>query len=702
MSDIKIYGGAAVPAAMYSKGDFVLNSGVNATKAGLFEFKDIPMGVSLYSFGALFALDQRSYGQFLETTGDDYSKAMYRVHHGWDRCYSAHTGFSYGEKITITHDPDPHYRRTARAFYVVPPTVTLTAPSITGDANTLQAVAGGVMKILPQPDVRIIHTIECGVENAAYVNVMNDTKGYIAKTYTYTLQDMFMVVASSRLFYFQRVDDEWVFQQTLNSPVGLGPWCSMNHDYFVSISGGSIVKFKNTDNVWAWESTTYTGGTIQQICMNTNDVVLGGPINILRYLRKKGSGDPAEYNARFVEQINLETDVVSYMEGSGYFYQYPEYSRSEGQINSIEHNGETFGLYHMLDGGNFSYATETCVLFKLYNYGGATVFVGPNAQSVFGGSKTESEWDWHQFNFDNMDYMFLCDTDVYDEACGGGYWIHDYSYNTLVVGEGYTRDDFMAPRTDGAEPTIFTTSFYGTLWDRNVNGLLMSVVGSTFRWEKTTKSGVSWDPKLSSGGMYRRLDLGDELFFVNSTNSSGEVYLAKPVFENFLANSPAVATFKFTSQSAIVSINEMTATVTNPVGTLITVTLSEDNITFYKWGGTSWDVSSGPSDGADFATTAIELLTSPFVVSAEPNVYVRVELTTTTEEDSPSLVNLQLIVGTVSTSRSKLADTSEVLITMESATETTFTSKFGSIVLCEAQVSLIAPKHTVGLDDHVK
>ena len=177
MTDIKVYGGAAVPAAMYSKGDFVLNSGVNTTKAGLHEFRDIPGGANLISYGTLFAMDQKSYGQFLETDGSDYSKAMYRVHHGWNRYYGSHTTFGYGQVLTIEHDIDPLHRRIARAYYVVPPLLTLTLPSIEVDANAMYNSYTGVLQLLPGPTVEVIHTIQLPLEHAEYIHLMSATKG---------------------------------------------------------------------------------------------------------------------------------------------------------------------------------------------------------------------------------------------------------------------------------------------------------------------------------------------------------------------------------------------------------------------------------------------------------------------------------------------------------------------------------------------
>ncbi len=700
MGDIKTYGGTAVPAAMYNKGDFVLNSPVSTQKAGIHEFRDIPGGTNLSNFGVLFMSDQKDLGQFLETVGEDYTKAMYRVHHGWDRFYGAHTTFGLGSTITIEHDNDPLHRRMARAFYTVPPSVTLTSPSIVVDANAMYNSYTGVLELLPGPTVEVIHTIQLPIEHAPYVHLMNATKGYLAKAHYY--DDEFIVTVSNRLYWFKEIGGVWTFMQALNSPVSLGYMCAMNQEYFVGINGGTVHIFKKTDDVWAYDQSVGVGGTIRQICIHPNNVVLGYAINHLKVLVD------LTYTTRQMNNVNLETGEVTFVNNGGDFYNYREPSRFEGMIATVDYNNETFAMYHMMTGGSmFSYQGECYLLFQMTGDGGGSVVHRGDASggSVFGGGRTSSEWNWQQYNFDNRDFQLHAETNVYDAACGGGY-VDDYDYMTLVMGY-HDSNQFMDNRQSGAYPeTVFPSYYYShnRLWDSTDPDMLKVLQNNSFYWQRSERTGVGWDAKLTnSSRFYRRLDFDNSLFFTYSTDGSAEVYLVKPVFEGFIGSSPSVATFTFNSQVDVVSITDMWAeSIIIPAGATIKFTFSSDNVTFYKWGGSSWDVSSDASDGADYATTVAALATNPFPVDTVPVVYVRVELSTVDNALTPRIFNLELEVGGVASGRAQQADSSEIKIHYEGATKTVFTSLMQSNVLCEAQVSIVAPKYTEGLDDHVK
>jgi hypothetical protein len=705
MSDIKIYGGAAVPAAMYSKGDFVLNSGVNTTKAGVHEFRDIPGGANLYSYGTLFAMDQQSYGQFLETSAGDYSKAMYRVHHGWDRYYGSHTTFGLGKTLTIEHDRDPLHRRMARAYYTVPPSLTLTSPSITVDANAMFNSYTGVLELLPSPHVQVIHNIQLPIEHAEYIHLMSANKGYLCKANYYN--DEFIVTVSNRLYWFKKVSNVWTFMQAVNSPVGLGYMCAMNQEYYVNISGSTVHIFKKTNDVWAYVQSINGGGsTIRQICMHPNNPVLGYAVNYCQVLFDKTS------TTRQMNNVDLELGVSTLADSGGNFYNYREYSRFEGMIATVDYDSKTYGMYHLLTGNSmFTYLGEAyCLLEMDGEHGASTVFVGDaDGGSVFGGGTTNSEWDWQQYNFDNRDMQLIAETNVYDAACGGGY-VKDYQYNTCIM-RYHDANQFMPYRTEGAKPTTLFPSYYYThnrLWDSSDSDLLKVVQSDTFYWQMTSRPGVTWDPLLTnSSRFYRRLgelDYQDnELFFTYSTDGSAQVYLCRAVFEGFLGSSGSVATFQFNSAVDVVSVTNMSAEeLYVPTGTTLSFTFSDDNVTFYKWGGTSWDISSGASDGTDWATTLAALQSSAFPVNTVPTVYVRVSMTTTDTEVTPRIFNLELEVGAVSTGRGHLADSSEVSIVFEGATRTVFTSLMQSNVLLEAQVSIVAPKYNEGLDDFYK
>ncbi len=701
MGDIKIYGGAAVPASMYNKGDFVLNTPVSTQKAGLHEFRDIPGGINLLSYGTLFGSDQRDLGQFLETDGSDYSKAMYRVHNGWNRYYQAHTTFGFGSTITIEHDKDPLHRRMARAYYTVPPSLTLTAPSVSSDANTLSNAYSGAIQMLPAPTVEVIHEIQLPIEHAEYVHLMNATKGYLAKAHYY--DDEFMVTVSNRLYWFKRVNSVWTFMQAVNSPVSLGYMCAMNQEYFVSVSGSTVHLFKKTDDVWAFDKSVWAGGgTIRQICMHPNNVVLGYAINHLKVLFD------LTYTTRQMNNIDLETGEVSFTNAGGDFYNYRESCSGEGMIATVDYDNETYGLYHLLTGaGMFTYLGEAYCLLKMTGDGGGSlVRIGPaDGGSVFGGGRTSSYWSWKQHNFDNRDMQLMAGVNVYDAACGGGF-VDDYDYMTLVM-QYHDVKQFMDYRTSGATPeTLFPSYYYShdRLWDSSDPDLLKVIQSSNFYWEREERSGVMWDSRLTnSSRFYRRLDFDDSLFFTYSTDGSARVYLAKPVFEGFLASTPAVSTFTFTSLQNVVSVTDMWAeTVLMPAGTLIKMGFSSDNLTFYKWGGSSWDVSVDASDGADYPTTLAALATNPFPVDTVKTVYVRVELSTTVNTSTPYILNLELEVGAVASGRAQQADSSEIKIHFDGSTKTVFTSLMQSNVLCEAQVSIVAPKYTEGLEDHLK
>jgi hypothetical protein len=386
MTDIKVYGGTAVPAAMYSKGDFVLNSGVNTTKGGLHEFRNIPGGANLLSYGTLFAMDQKNWGQFLETDGGDYSKAMYRVHHGWDRYYGSHTTFSVGKTITIEHDRDPLHRRMARAFFTVPPTLTLTAPSITVDANAMFNSYTGVLELLPSPHVQVVDNIQLPLEHAEYIHLMSANKGYLCKANYYN--EEFIVTVSNRLYWFKKIGATWTFMQAVNSPVGLGYMCAMNQEYYVNVAGSSVSIFKKTDDVWAYvQSINGGGGTIRQICMHPNNVVLGYAVNHLKVLFD------LTYTTRQMNDIDLELGVSSYYNSGGDFYNYREPSRFEGMIATVDYDrleGKTYGMYHLLTGaGMFTYLGEAYTLLEMHgDDGGTRPFTGAaDGGSVFGGGR---------------------------------------------------------------------------------------------------------------------------------------------------------------------------------------------------------------------------------------------------------------------------------------------------------------------------
>lgn len=701
MTDIKVYGGAAVPAAMYSKGDFVLNSGVNTTKAGLHEFRDIPGGANLISYGTLFAMDQKSYGQFLETDGSDYSKAMYRVHHGWNRYYGSHTTFGYGQVLTIEHDIDPLHRRIARAYYVVPPLLTLTLPSIEVDANAMYNSYTGVLQLLPGPTVEVIHTIQLPLEHAEYIHLMSATKGYLCKANYY--DDEFMVTVSNRLYWFKKVDSVWTFMQAVNSTVGLGLLCAMNQEYFVSVSGTTVHIFKKTNDVWAYDKSVNVGGiTIRQICMHPNNVVLGDPINYLQVLFD------LTYNTRQMNVIDLELGTSTLYQSNGNFFDYRQSTYFEGQIATVDYEGETYGMYHLLTGNSmFTYLGEACCLFKMTGEtSGTIVYQGDtDGGSVFGGGTTDSEWDWQQYNFDNKDFQLISETHVNDPACGGGY-IPDYDYNVCVM-LNYDVSQFMNSRSDGALPVTTFPRYphlHNRLWDSSDQEMLRVIQDDSFRWAREIKYGVTWDPLLTNTTrFYRRLDFDNSLFFTYSTDGSAQVYLAKPVFEGFLGSSGSVATFQFNSQVDVVSVTDMWAeTLLVPAGTSLKFTFSDDNVTFYFWGGSSWVISTGASDGTDFTTTVAALQSTGFPVNTVSTVYVRVEMTTTDNALTPKIFGLELEVGAVSDGRGQQADSSEIKIHFEGATKTVFTSLMQSNVLCEAQVSIVAPKYTEALDDHLK
>jgi hypothetical protein len=702
MSDIKVYGGAAVPAAMYNKGDFVLNTGVNTTKAGLHEFRDIPGGADLYSFGTIFAMDQKSYGQFLETDGGDYSKAMYRVHHGWNRYYGSHTTFGYGQELIIEHDIDPLHRRVARAFFLIPPSMTLTTPNTLVDANAMYNSYTGVLQLLPSPTVEVIHNIQLPVEHAAYIHLMSADKGYLCKANYY--DDEFVVTVSNRLYWFKKIDSVWTFMQAVNSTVSLGSLCAMNQEYYVCVSGTTVHVFKKTNDVWAYDKSIGVGGTaIRQICLHENNVVLGDPVNFLYVLF-----DPT-YNTRQENILDLELGTSTLFQNSGNFYAYRKSSRFEGQMATVDYESETYGMYHLLTGNSmFTYLGEACCLVRMSGVNGAVSIIyqgDTDGGSVFGGGTTDSEWDWQQYNFDNKDFQIISETHVNDPACGGGY-IPDYDYNTCVM-LNYDVSQFMDSRSDGALPVTTFPRYphlHNRIWDSSDQEMLRVIQDDSFRWERQIRYGVTYDPLLTnSSRFYRRLDFDDQLFFTYSTDGSAQVYLAKAVFEGFLGSSGSIATFVFNSQTDIVAVTDMWAeTLLVPVGTGLMLTFSDDNVTFYKWSGSAWVVSTGASDGADWATTVAALQVTPFPLNTVSTVYVRVEMTTTDNALTPKIFGLELQAGAVAAEKSKLADSSQISIHFEGATKTVFTSLMQSLVLCEAQVSIVAPKYTEALDDHLK
>lgn len=185
-------------------------------------------------------------------------------------------------------------------------------------------------------------------------------------------------------------------------------------------------------------------------------------------------------------------------------------------------------------------------------------------------------------------------------------------------------------------------------------------------------------------------------FLVNG--SPDTLHLLEAVKTHYDEVPPATATLSCETPSAITTTDDFEIP-EPPVNTMLTLLLSSDNSTFYKWNGvdawvTESDISLGNSR-ADF----ISGCQAGFIFPADSySAYVKIQMSSTARDETPEigLSETSLHLTTISVANnSYLCDDSKVLIEHLSETETKITSLINQNVIMSAQLCIIAPPYNV-------
>jgi len=644
--------------------------------------------------------------KLVEQTGSDATKYLRRVVSGWYRNYGASSAFSHGVKIVVTHNSDPDGIRFCRANITYPPTSEVNALHETIDpTNTCYDYwPSDKITIRPKAVVTIVDTLQLpvGMEQHAEHMVCNDH--FICKdryqSDRFIVQSTLLEGGLTTYFYFKKIGDHWEYVNYFTSVYASdtagsrkGMQC-MNADRFVVIKGNMVHVFSCTNDVWTYTQSHTMNGSIFMASIRSTDF-LGDCLNHMTMYRFKGTNDPVMTQMRIGTMMDLDTgeENITYAT-TAYFLSYPE-SGPDYQLSTIAHGSLSDGFVYMLQqhltGGLLESTRETCSLLKLWPDTGniSAIYEGPSSGSVFSGDKTESFWQ-NPYQRDSEGMFLRCKTNEYEMSCQGYLVLEDYYYNLVVPFQTKTG-------LDPDNPFIYSYYYY----PRQLfffGEEIRTIVGTTMRYLGVSTGGVTYEGALDDSNSFYTRVVDDE-WYTNSLDGSGKVFMAEPLLGNYDQNSPAYCVKEFVSQFEVVSVSLISGNSTVPAGTTMKYAFSIDNVAFYYWGGSSWVLCSTIADGNTFGDLQTILPSNPFMASNSNTVFLRVYMETTDPDLTPQVSSLSLTMGTVSVGRAIVADSSMVKMTHLSATETEFESLINEIVLCEAQVSIVAPKYNVMYED---
>lgn len=563
------------------------------------------------------------------------------------------TEFKYNDTYIINHIADPQMKRYFEAWITYYPTSAYAMTPVTSDDNTLQTLTKIEIKPLIYPELVNSFPVVVGswLYSDNYEGLKVRDSGTYVTVYTYLGGD-----GGGYLFEWNDTTEQYDLAITFTGyPVygfaAFDEYSSQGPNpckaALVYDNDGSRVKYyiKDPDGTYLWEETgdyDWPGGA--------------RPIQINGYILSGGNRYGGIY-------YNWDTREQLYSTGSD-----PDYSQFVPQA--------TFGY------------TSSCETVYGYDNGYVSTLGGPLHKQII-----RSQWSGY---------------DSYALAING---LEEDDDNAVWMTEG-----------------IFLKSPIGTVFKTDQNqwsGMpdMDLTISATIDGWPSYSQGYIIDSFMVNCSSNVYLILEDEVInlypydFATHKKYDGRFYPVKyPYFMTYEDSNikvvkvitthydevlPAVVTLKCVTPSDI-------TTTTNfeipdaPVGTTTKLLLSDDDITYYKWSGSSWVAETDINNGNDKATFVAGCLSGYVFPAASTEAYIKIQMSSTSRDETPSydFSEIKLSLTTISVqSNAYMADDSKLKVEFISDTETKITSLLGQNVIMSYQLCLMAPPYNVEYED---
>jgi len=181
----------------------------------------------------------------------------------------------------------------------------------------------------------------------------------------------------------------------------------------------------------------------------------------------------------------------------------------------------------------------------------------------------------------------------------------------------------------------------------------------------------------------------------------GTFKVVEIIVNEYDTTSPALGVLKVTTTKELVSLSDFYLP-TPPANTSYKFLLSEDNVTYYKWGGSSWTAESDVTNGNTYAEFVAGCQDGWDFAAGKYTVYIKIAMYTSDALVTPGFnwTDSYISLTTISTTNNTfLCDDSKIKIEFISDTETRFTSLMEPNVAVNALVGIVAPPYNVDYED---
>jgi hypothetical protein len=181
----------------------------------------------------------------------------------------------------------------------------------------------------------------------------------------------------------------------------------------------------------------------------------------------------------------------------------------------------------------------------------------------------------------------------------------------------------------------------------------------------------------------------------------GTFKVVECIIDEYDTVTPVISLFRADTTKEITDLDDFSLP-TPPANTSYKFLFSPDNITYYKWGGSSWITESDATNGNTYSEFVTGCQAGYAFPAGKYSAYVKIAFYTTDVKATPGfnwpdcLITLTTISSVNDTF---LCDDSKILIEHLSDTETKFTSLMGPNVAVNALVGIVAPPYDVDYED---
>lgn len=604
----------------------------------------------------------------INTTG--YLKNIFNVdkipdfgsnQYGFTRCsglkYYIHedTQFAYNESFTITHAPDPDYKRYCEAWVTYYPTTNYQPQLLTGD-DILVTSSGVSMKPLLAPDV--MQSISFPAAASSYYATLMTSTLY-ERIKLDANGDQFIIWAGPWIIIY-----EWngsSYSETYSYEFADAVQGAYVHgDEACVVTAGLKLYWLAKSGTWSIDETInpWTGG------------VAGPP-------HKIGTGFYIFSRSVIWYQFDHDGNQIDYADNPDWDvwpasrWQYVSTSKSgigwDNAAWSILGGSPNWRYTHGIAGGEEPDADYPCTVPDEDDH----CYFSTRASFLY--FREVADYDGNYINFTWMSYIY-----------------HMYGY----MYQAYTVLDLDAP-TSTQNGYIFNKYLVGWRYPNQTAGI--------FYFHTTTEYYRLYDYDVSVHKLnyiYPFYPIkAPDIYAVNGGDGTLKILKMKAAHYDDL--SPKVGTFTVISPTEITTTTDYTIP-SQPSGCSFKFLISHDNVNWYKWGGSSWVSESNILNGNDYTTFKAGCQSGYVPPAYTYTLYIKMAFYSTVDADSPGWSHGECYMGltTISSSNNAyLCDDSKIKIEHLSSTTTKFTSLMNQNVIISAQVNILAPPYNVDYED---